>query len=187
MDLAENVMFKVQRRQSNDKILLSSYVLSSNASKIRMKSEDDCRVVCQIVFGAGMKEFRLEGIKYTGVEELVFTGKKSVVVEVGLSTLKLTIPTLPRFFRKADLPNYSLYCQKCDHLLALPHPNYVIELEEAQEVMETAMGCCRCCGRGDMHCGHLTEPSCKKMLLDKCIPLVLDDVSFVYNFSTNIL
>jgi len=174
MNLSRNFFIKLQKCKS-DKVLLSISLLTDEPNTVNLIPSDDQKLLCQFSNVSGKFEIALDGLIYEGPTELKILPKKPVVVEVTLSSLDLNPELLPVGFRKVRLPEFPLFCRKCDNMLAEVHLDYVVELEEAQEVMETAMGCCRCCGRGDMHCGHLTEPSAKKLLTDKCIPLVLED------------
>ena len=181
MNLPRDFFIKLQRCKS-DKVLLSVFLLTDEPSTVKLIPSDNQKLICRFNSASDEFEVALDGLIYDGPTECKIIPKKSLVLEVTLSSLDLNPELLPPGFRKVRLPDFPLFCKKCDNMLAEVHLDYVVELEEAQEVMETAMGCCRCCGRGDMHCGHLTEPSSKKMLMDKCIPLVLEDVSFVISF-----
>ncbi|KAE9555301.1 hypothetical protein FO519_001460 [Halicephalobus sp. NKZ332] len=184
MNLPRDFFIKLQKCKS-DKVLLSVFLLSDEPGTVNLIPSDDRKLICRVTKASDQFEVILDGLTCEGLSEGQISPKKPLVFEVTLSSLNLDPELLPAGFRKVRLPDFLLFCKKCENMLAEIHDDYVVELEEAQEVMETAMGCCRCCGRGDMHCGHLTEPSSQKMLMDKCVPLVLEDYFLPLSITVN--
>lgn len=102
---------------------------------------------------------------------------KNIVLDVLVSDDYLTLPILPPKLHDLPLNECNLKCLGCDSILAIPHPEYVVEDEAAEEIMEAAMGCCRCCcSTAATKCAHLRPSDTGKILIDDGIVLITEKV-----------
>uniref|UniRef100_A0A914R4C7 Uncharacterized protein n=1 Tax=Panagrolaimus davidi TaxID=227884 RepID=A0A914R4C7_9BILA len=174
-----NIFAYIQKKNGLDK--LHVYTANKGPKEIVFKRNQKDEVLLEIITSNQRYEIVFEGVKYLALETpsaIKSINNKPVIIEVTVDIPYMEYPILPPpNLSELPLTECSLNCHKCGEILAAAHPDHFVVLEQAEEIMETAMGCCRCCSSSaEAHkCEHIRSPNTGKIFIDDGCVLVTED------------
>uniref|UniRef100_A0A914Z5Q7 Uncharacterized protein n=1 Tax=Panagrolaimus superbus TaxID=310955 RepID=A0A914Z5Q7_9BILA len=180
---SSNIFAYIQKKNGADSYKLYIYTAFHGTTKLLLNKNQKDQVLVEVFVNELDQKYEVifEGIKYLTFQypsAITCIVGKPVIVEVMVDIPYLEYPILPPpNLAELLLTESFLKCLRCGNILADPHPNYFVVLEQAEEIMETAMGCCRCCSSSaESHkCEHIRSPDTGKIFLDDGIILVTED------------
>lgn len=183
-----NIFAYIQKKNGFSTHKLFIYTDHQGTKEIKLNRNQKDEVLVEIFIKEIDQRFEMsfEGVKYLTLEDLpaviACIDKKPIIVEVKTDIQYMKFPELPpTSLAELPLTECSLTCLRCGNILADPHPDFFVVLEQAEEIMETAMGCCRCCSSSaESHkCNHIRSPNSGKIFIDDGIVLVTEEVDAI--------